>query len=173
MCKQCLTIDLRNPPSLCSERNRSSTEDSRRAVVEENQSRGGTQIENRVCELGKFPEDFSTSTCPLCQTLASVRTRLLKSPLGIPPWKYELHVVSAAYVHFAEQNAGKANIPRILESRGITDTIIFAVDPKPLHIFFYGRVGFWLTEHSGTSGYLYPVAAEVGRVERRFFGRQL
>ncbi|KAH0557161.1 hypothetical protein GP486_005048 [Trichoglossum hirsutum] len=173
ICERCSSINLRNPPSLCNEIDWGGLANSRRAIVEEQRSRGITQIEGYVCDLGHFPEDFNISTCPLCRALASVRTRLLRSPLGLRPWPYELHVVSAAYVHFGIDRMPRNDITQILESRRISDTVIFAVDPKPPHIFFYGRVGFWLTEHSGTSGYLYPVASEEDRMERRFSGRQL
>lgn len=173
VCTRCLAIDLKNPPPLSAERDWGDSAETRKQSVEETLSTGGTQIEGHVCVLGQFPEDFSISTCPLCQTLTAIRTRLLSSPLGISPWPYELHVVSSVYVHFADPNGGVANLPRILESREIADTVIFAVDPKPPHIFFYARVGFWLTEHSGTSGHLYPVVSEEYRTERRFSGRQL
>jgi hypothetical protein len=93
--------------------------------------------------------------------------------MRIPPWPYELHVVSAAYVHLGDQQGGKAYLQEILSKGEIADAILFAVDPKPPYIFFYGRVGFWLTEHFGSTNHLYPVASKKSKVERKFLGRRL
>jgi hypothetical protein len=60
-----------------------------------------------------------------------------------------------------------------VDCRGEKSRILFAVDPKPPHLFFYGRVGFWLTGHSGTLGHLYLVDTKNNEVERKFLGHQL
>ncbi|KAF8848411.1 hypothetical protein BDZ45DRAFT_698424 [Acephala macrosclerotiorum] len=80
------------------------------------------------------PPQFNT-LCERCSTIHfKPHYRCLMRNIGVirqrienrnPLWPYELHVVSAAYVHFAEQKGGAVNMPEILAARGITDTTAY------------------------------------------------
>jgi hypothetical protein len=137
MCERCSVIDLRNPPSLSSEGDWGDFAGTRKESVEEDIVKGASRIEGHFCDLGQFPDDFRISTCTLCQTLASIPTRLLKSSMGIAPWPYELHVVSAAYVHFGDQQGGKANLP---DCRGEKSPIPFYLPSIPSRHTYFSMV---------------------------------
>ncbi|KAL0941514.1 tol protein [Colletotrichum truncatum] len=131
-------------------------------------------IQGNLVELGRFPDDFKTTNCPLCNALAAVRTRLQGSAHGHPEWPYELNAVSATYVNFQplEPIAKGNNIGPLLAARKFQDTTILAVDPKAPHIYYPQYQGVSLSQHSGSSGYLYPVFMD-DKGSRRFSGRQI
>ncbi|KAK2779147.1 tol protein [Colletotrichum kahawae] len=131
-------------------------------------------IQGKVADLGQFPDDFSTASCPLCNAFAAVRTRLQVSTHGHSNLPFELNVVSATYVNFettGETEHGN-NIGPLLAARRLKDTTILAVDPKPPHVYYPEQQGISLSEHSGSSGYLYPVIP-VNTKNRRFSGRRI
>ncbi|KAI8158332.1 tol protein [Colletotrichum sp. SAR 10_70] len=130
--------------------------------------------ERKVADLGRFPDDFATASCPLCNVFAAVRTRLEVSTHGHSDSPFELNVLSATYVNFettGETEHGN-NIGPLLAARRLKDTAILAIDPKPPHVYYPEQEGISLRQHSGSSGYLYPVIPINAR-NRRFSGRRI
>ncbi|KAL3299543.1 HET-domain-containing protein [Colletotrichum asianum] len=153
--------------------------DIRAAMINEVPDEGSTPchrntIQRKVADLGQFPDDFATASCPLCNVFTAVRTRLEVSTHGHSDSPFELNVVSATYVNFettGETEHGN-NIGPLLAARRLKDTAILAIDPKPPHVYYPEQEGVSLRQHSGSSGYLYPVIP-VNTRNRRFSGRRI
>ncbi|KAJ5016908.1 tol protein [Colletotrichum sp. SAR 10_99] len=153
--------------------------DIRAAMINEVPDEGSTPchrntIQRKVADLGRFPDDFATASCPLCNVFTAVRTRLEVSTHGHSDSPFELNVVSATYVNFettGETEHGN-NIGPLLAARRLKDTAILAIDPEPPHVYYPEQEGISLRQHSGSSGYLYPVIPVNAR-NRRFSGRRI
>ncbi|KAJ0333837.1 hypothetical protein COL922a_010394 [Colletotrichum nupharicola] len=153
--------------------------DIRAAMINEVPDEGSTPchrntIQRKLADSGRFPDDFATASCPLCNVFTAVRTRLEVSTHGHSDSPFELNVVSATYVNFettGETEHGN-NIGPLLAARRLKDTAILAIDPKPPHVYYPEQEGISLRQHSGSSGYLYPVIPVNAR-NRRFSGRRI
>ncbi|KAI8267123.1 tol protein [Colletotrichum sp. SAR11_239] len=153
--------------------------DIRAAMINEVPDEGSTPchrnaIQRKVADLGRFPDDFAAASCPLCNVFTAVRTRLEVSTHGHSDSPFELNVVSATYVNFettGETEHGN-NIGPLLAARRLKDTAILAIDSKPPHVYYPEQEGISLRQHSGSSGYLYPVIP-VNTRNRRFSGRRI